>query len=174
MALFVVGRRVLETRTWTKEPPSSTTNTIYTALTQPCKVRPKGLDQLLISHRSDLGSLEPQYARAHTNTHTCGTDQSTLQTGWEGRTRLQACDGKQKGLGKTCCWAWIWDDRFTRGNKSSCSVCERLLFPHSAIADGDLPTNPPLLVLMLFSLDTVVSVCVSAFCLDECSSFWCK
>lgn len=50
----------------------------------------------------------------------------------------------------------------------------RLLFPHSAIADRDLPTNPPLLVLMLFSLDTIVSVCVSAFCLNECLSFWCK
>lgn len=50
----------------------------------------------------------------------------------------------------------------------------RLLFPHSAIADSDLPTNPSLLVLMLFSLDTVVCVCVPAFCLNECSSFWCK
>lgn len=50
----------------------------------------------------------------------------------------------------------------------------RLLFPHSAIADSDLPTNPPPLVLMLFSLDTVVSVCVSAFCLNVCWSFWSK
>lgn len=45
-----------------------------------------------------------------------------------------------------------------------CNFVSRLLFPHSAIAHSDLPTNPSCLGLMLFSLDTVVSACVSAFC----------
>lgn len=47
----------------------------------------------------------------------------------------------------------------------------RSLLPHSAIAAHDLPTNPPLFILMLFSLDIVLSVCVSAFCLNECLNF---
>lgn len=91
---------------WAKEPLPSTTNTIYTALTQPRKVRPKNLDQLLISQQRDLWSLGSQRACAHTNTHMCPRDQSTPQTGWEGRIWLQGCEGKQKGLGRTCCWAW--------------------------------------------------------------------
>lgn len=54
------------------------------------------------------GSVIPGVTRAcaHTNTHVYHRDQSTPQTGWEGRTQLQGCEGKQKGLGKTCCWAW--------------------------------------------------------------------
>lgn len=67
---------VLKTRVWAKEPLSCITNTIYTALTQPCKVRPKTLNQF---HRWDLSCLGPQHAHTHTYMlhSVCHRDQTT-------------------------------------------------------------------------------------------------
>lgn len=70
LAWFMVGKGSWKPESGLKSLYPPFTNTIYTALTQPCKVRPKNLNQLLTSHWWDLWSLGPQHTRTHTQTHT--------------------------------------------------------------------------------------------------------
>lgn len=98
------------------------------------------------------------HAPAHTRTQVCHGDQTTPADRMEGRTQLQGCGKKWKGLCKTCCWARNTEWQIYQGNLCWCNVCEQVAVSSPSHCWHDLPDNPPCLVLMLFSLDARVSV----------------
>lgn len=116
---------VLKTRVWAKEPLSSITNTIYTALTQPCKVRSKPLTQF---HPWDLPSLGPQHAHTHTYMlHTRVSQRPDHPSRQDGKAGLSCRDAGEnyRDCVKLAAGPEIWNAWFTRGN-CSCSVGEQV------------------------------------------------
>lgn len=172
VARFMVGKGSWKP-VWAKKPLSSITNTIYTLWPNRTK-----LDQKTWTNSSSpTGGIcdswgHITHTHMHTHKHTCVSrrpDHPGRQDGKAGPSGRDAGKNERDRV-KLAAGQEIWNDWFTRGNSVCAMFVSRLPFPHSAIAHSDLPTNPPRLVFMLFSLDTVVSVCVSAFCLNECNS----
>lgn len=128
MALFVVGKGVLKPRVQAREPLSSATNTIYTALTQPRKVRPKKPGPTPDDPLEGSVTLGPQCAGAPTKPHVCHREQSTPQAEKAGPCCRDGRENKRDWV-KLAAGHEIRDGWFTRGNKSSCSVCEQAAVP---------------------------------------------